>query len=232
MPNIIDFIFPEIQEWKKTKQILENGLIGEILSVNVDWNFFSYDLQHNIDSWKTDVTKGGGALSFYFSHVFHYLEYFLGKIENLQCNLFFSNHNQNSAETGVDMSILFANGCKGHAQMDISGKDVPKHQIEFLGKNGSMILKNTSSNFVENFEITVKTAHGIQHIQLPKSSLNTFEDSRVKVVLPIAKRFIDWCNTGVASKPDFEDGMRVQELIELARNSFSNENYEQFSKNR
>ena len=196
----------------------------------MNWNFFSYDLKHKIDSWKTNVNEGGGILSFYFSHVFYYLEYFLGKIENLQCNLLFSNHNQNNTEIGVDMSILFANGCQGHAQMDISGKHVPEHKIEFLGKNDSLILKNTGTNFVENFEINIKNTQGIQHIQPPKSSLDTFEDSRVKVVFPMAKRFIDWCHTGVASKPDFEDGMRVQELIELARNSFSNGNYESIFK--
>ena len=191
----------------------------------MNWNFFSYDLKHKIDSWKTNVNEGGGALSFYFSHVFYYLEYFLGKIENLQCNLLFSNHNQNNTQIGVDMSILFTNGCQGHAQMDISGKNVSEHKIEFLGKNGTLILKNTSTNFIENFEIILKTDNGIQQVDIPKSfqfSLNTLEDSRVKVVFPLAKRFIDWCNTGVASKPDFEDGMRVQELIELARNSFFN----------
>ena len=125
------------------------------------------------------------------------------------------------------MSILFSNGCKGHAQMDISGKNMPTHQIEFLGNNGSLILKNTNSNFVDNFEIIIKTDNHVEKIEtpkFPKSSLKTLEDSRVKVVLPIAKRFIDWCNTGVASKPDFEDGMRVQELIDLARNSFFNNN--------
>ena len=45
------------------------------------------------------------------------------------------------------------------------------------------------------------------------------EDSRVKVIKPLATRFIKWCNTGMPSKPDFQDGLRVQKLIEMARNS-------------
>ena len=61
----------------KAKKAIENGLIGEILKVNVDWTFLSYDLMNHIKSWKTDVKQGGGALSFYFSHTFYYLEYFL-----------------------------------------------------------------------------------------------------------------------------------------------------------
>ena len=32
--------------------------------------------------------KEGGALSFYFSHVLYYLEYFLGRIKNIQNVIF------------------------------------------------------------------------------------------------------------------------------------------------
>ena len=51
--------------------------------------------------------------------------------------------------------------------------------------------------------------------------IDQLEDSRVKVIKPIAERFIKWCNTGVEAKPDFEDALRVQELIEIARGSNS-----------
>ena len=52
---MVDFEFPEIPQWIHTKNILENGKIGEILSVELDWNFLSYDLANNIKSWKTDT---------------------------------------------------------------------------------------------------------------------------------------------------------------------------------
>ena len=54
------------------------------------------------------------------------------------------------------------------------------------------------------------------------SSYDESEDPRVKVIKPIAERFINWCNTGIAAKPDFQDGLRVQELIKMARISNSN----------
>jgi len=86
LPNMLDFIFPEIPEWYAAKKAIENGLIGKILNINVDWKFLSYDLRNRIKSWKTDVGQGGGALSFYFSHTFYYLEYFLGRIKSIQCS--------------------------------------------------------------------------------------------------------------------------------------------------
>ena len=43
------------------------------------------------------------------------------------------------------------------------------------------------------------------------------EDPRIKVVANLTQKFIKWCNTGIPEKPNFEDGLRVQELIQMAR---------------
>ena len=225
MPNMLDFLFPEIPEWHAAKKAIENGLIGEILKVNVDWTFLSYDLMNHIKSWKTDVKQGGGALSFYFSHVFYYLEYFLGRIKNIECNFSSSEKSLNKGETGIDMTISFENGCVGNAHMDISNADQQKHKVEFHAEGKTMILQNFNSNFVDNFELILNTSKGIEKIKpdmLLDSSYDESEDPRVKVIKPIAERFINWCNTGNTAKPDFEDGLRVQELIKMARISNSN----------
>jgi len=225
LPNMLDFIFPEIPEWRETKNAIENKVIGKILSVNIDWTFLSYDLKNSIKSWKTDVEQGGGALSFYFSHTFYYLEYFLGRIKNIQCNFSSSEKSLNKGETGINMTILFENGCKGNANMDISSLEQEKHIIEFRGKDGTITLQNVSNDFVDNFELTVDTVQGVKKIKPEKihdTSLDESDDPRVKIIKPIAERFINWCNTGVAAKPDFEDGLRVQELIKMTRDSIQN----------
>ena len=225
LPNMLDFLFPEIPEWHAAKKAIENGLIGEILKVNVDWTFLSYDLMNHIKSWKTDVKQGGGALSFYFSHVFYYLEYFLGRIKNIECNFSSSEKSLNKGETGIDMTISFENGCVGNVHMDISNTDQQKHKVEFHAEGKTIILQNFNSNFVDNFELILNTSKGIEKIKpdmLLDSSYDESEDPRVKVIKPIAERFINWCNTGNTAKPDFEDGLRVQELIKMARISNSN----------
>jgi len=219
---VIDFIFPEIPEWQKAHNLIKNGLIGRILNINVSWKFLSYDLKNSVKSWKTDVKQGGGALSFYFSHTFYYLEYFLGRIKNIHCTLSSSKKSLNKGETTIQMTLLFENGCKGKADLDISYTNQPKHIIEFYGEKGSIQLQNNSNNFVDNFELTVTRLNKTQKI-VPDVPLNfsndEMDDPRVKVITPIARRFINWCNNGVKTKPDFQDGLRVQELIELARSS-------------
>ncbi len=224
LPNMLDFIFPEIPEFHAAKKAIENEWIGKILNINVDWMFLSYDLKNRIKSWKTDVEQGGGALSFYFSHVFYYLEYFIGRIKSIQYSFSSSEKSLNRGETSINMKMLFENGCVGNAHMDISYAGRQKHTVEFHGEEGSITLQNLSDDFVDNFELIVNTQKGSQKIQ-PEKALNLphdeLEDPRVKVIKPVAERFINWCNTGVAAKPDFQDGQRVQELIEMARVSDS-----------
>ena len=224
LPNMIDFEFPEIPEWRKAKQILENKQIGKVSSISVNWTFLSYDLKNKIDSWKTDIEQGGGALSLVFSHTFYYLEYFLGEIKDLQCNFSSSEKSLNNGETTINMTISFKNGCKGNIHVDISDSEQQKHVIEFHGTNGKLILQNQSNSLVDNFELILHTTNGPQKIESDKPviiSNENSEDPRVKVVSYLAEKFIKWCNTGVSVKPDFQDGARVQELIDMARSSNS-----------
>jgi predicted dehydrogenase len=221
LPNMVDFIFPEISEWCEAKKIIEKDMLGEILNINVDWTFLSYDLKNHIKSWKTDIDQGGGALSLFLSHTFYYLENFLGKIKNMQCDFTLLGKNYNNSESIINITMLFENGCVGNIHMDISNAKQQKHVIEFHTENKTMTLQNFSDSFVDNFELIISEKNKIKKVtnyNVENYDYGQVEDPRVKMVKPIAIRFINWCNTGVSSKPNFQDGLRVQELIEMARN--------------
>lgn len=219
LPNMIDFIFPEITEFVKAKKVLSENIIGKINHLTMEWNFLSYDLRNAITSWKTDTKEGGGALSFFFSHVFYYLEYFMGEINKLECSLSSSKKSLNKGDSLVGMVATFKNGGIGIFHMDISYMGKPRHSIKFFGEKGSLLLRNNSNNIVDNFELTIENQKGIKKIKINKlprlSYLNL--DPRVKAVKPLAQKFINWCNQGTPAKPDFEEGLRVQKLIEMAR---------------
>lgn len=221
LPNMVDFIFPEIPIWKRTKKIIESNLIGKINLVKIEWNFLSFDIKNNLKSWKLASNKGGGALSFYFSHVFYYLEFFLGRIKNIDCKLTYLENDSTNIEKKINMDIVFKNGCICNAYMDISFTGKKKHSIHFSGENGSLILENSTNDFVDGFELIFRKSEQTNFFSEQSSNEDNdiLEDSRVKYVTSIAEKFITWCNSGVNAKPNFQDGLRVQELIELARNS-------------
>jgi len=218
LPNMVDFEFPEIPQWVYAKSILENEKIGKILSIELNWNFLSYDLANNIKSWKTDVKQGGGALSLVFSHTFYYLEFLVGKIKNLECSITSSEKSLNKGDTTLYMKLLFENNCKGKIHVDISNNTDPNHVIKFYGSEGILSLENYTSELVDNFKLKLND----DSFNIPSISKLNFledknEDPRIKVVSNLTKKFVNWFNTGTPEKPNFEDGLRVQKLIELAR---------------
>tara|TARA_B110000014_G_scaffold150364_1_gene104906 strand:- start:632 stop:1672 length:1041 start_codon:yes stop_codon:yes gene_type:complete len=225
LPNMVDFEFTQIPEWIDAKNILETEKIGKIVSIELDWTFLSYDLANGIKSWKTNIEEGGGALSLVFSHTFYYLEYFLGKIKNINCSLSSSKNSLNHGDTTIDMKLLFQNGCNGNIHVDISDNENQKHIIKFIGTNGELKLENFSNDFLDNFELKLKLNNELQktlHSQKLNFLNDKTEDSRIKFVATLTNKFINWCNTGISTKPNFEDGLRVQKLIETSRENNEN----------
>ena len=218
LPNMVDFIFPEIPEWKKTKDIIDKCIIGKITSVNITWSFLSYDLENEVNSWKTNISKGGGALSFYFSHIFYYLEFFLGKIKNLECNLSQNGKKMNDGETKVTMKIFFENKINCLVILDIQNEHSQKHSLEFFSKDGSIVLSSHGRHSFDNFHLKINLKNKKNYFEKSiKLMQNENDDPRVKFVKLIAERFIQWCNSKIPANPNFEDGLRVQKLIEIAK---------------
>ena len=118
------------------------------------------------------------------------------------------------------MQLIFESGCKGNIHVDISDDTNHKHIIKFIGTNGELILENLSNNFLDNFELKIKKNGEIQKISdIEKlTCLNDVdEDPRIKFITNLTNKFIHWYNTGMPAKPNFEDGLRVQKLIEISR---------------
>lgn len=214
----VDFMFTEIPEWKKVKEILDNNTLGKLQHISVNWNWLSGDIKYGKSSWKTNIKKGGGVLSFYFSHGLYYLEHFAGEINNIQTLFTHSKESKNGAEVGIDMLLKFKNGITGNAQVFCNTRGIIKHQLIFQCEKGLIILKSKNS-IVDNFKIKIYSLKGKKKITIKKNkTLNKKEDERVKIVRILAKRFINACMSKTQMSPSFKNGLRVQELIEMARN--------------
>ena len=76
-----------------------------------------------------------------------------------------------------------------------------------------------AKNLVDNFELSLHTSNGSKKIDIHNSIVvdDPSEDSRAKIVALVAQKFINWCNTDIPEKPDFKDGLRVQELIDMTK---------------
>lgn len=212
----IDFLFPDIDVWAKAKEILSGGALGKILHITVHWDFLSYDLQHKKLSWKTDATRGGGALSFYFSHTLYYLEHFVGKISDIRSLFSYTKERGNGGETGVDMLMTFENGARGVAHINCNAPGRHQHQVIFQCEKGAIMLVN-EDGIVSNFTLTIYRENKKAHTFISNNKAHNGIDERVQVVKKLAARFINACNTHSQMNPSFADGVRVSELIEVVR---------------
>lgn len=212
----IDFIFPEIAEWKKVKALLDKETLGRLQHISVNWDFLSYDIKNKKSSWKSRVADGGGALSFFFSHGLYYLEHFAGNISEVKSLFTHSKEHAQGGEVGVDMLLKFKNGITGYAHIQCNCRNFTRHQLIFQCERGIIILENKNS-VVDNFTVTLRSQIGTRQLKVSVDTGRKNEDERVKIVRNLADRFVHACTRNQQMVPSFSEGARVQELIEKIR---------------
>lgn len=215
--HVIDFIFPEIEEWKKVKELIDKRTLGKLNHILLNWDFLSYDIKNKISSWKTNILEGGGALSFYFSHSLYYLEYFAGTILSLKSLLTYSKRSINGGEVGVDVLLKFKDNITGYAHLSCNTPNFMRHQLIFICENGTIILENENS-ITSNFSIKIYTNNKVKKLLISQEKdIENDEDERVRIVKKLANRFIEAIVSNKKVIPSFKEGVRVQELIEKIR---------------
>lgn len=214
--HAVDFMFPEIDQWQKVKQLLDNKTLGQLRHVSVNWDFLSYDIKNEVSSWKTDIKEGGGALSFYFSHSLYYLEYYAGKISDLKSLISYSEESANDGETGVEVLLKFSNGVTGHAHLSCNSKGLSRHKLIFQCDKGTIVLENENA-ITARFIVTIYVKDEEKKVIYSQEEAKIGEDERVASVKKLASRFIYACINNQQIIPSFKEGVRVQELIEEIR---------------
>lgn len=217
----IDFIFPEIAEWKKVKELLARKRFGALKHISVHWDWLSGDIRYGKSTWKTSVKEGGGALSFYFSHGLHYLEHFAGKITDVRSLFTYSPRSLRGGEVGVDMLLKFKGGVTGSAHVSCNSPGYIRHQLVFLCERDIIVLENKNA-VVDNFVVKTYSKTGERIVKVRKDVGRKGEDERVKIVRKLAQRFVDACIHNKHMTPSFVDGLRVQELIDIVRRKAEN----------
>ncbi len=219
LTNAVDFIFPEIDEWQKAKEIIDSQVYGKLISISADWDFLSYDIKNGLKYWKTDSAKGGGALAYYFSHVLYYLEYFAGEIVQLKNLLSHSKESKNGGEVGVDSLLKFKKGVIGRAHLSCNNHIQNRHILVFICEKGQIVLENQGT-YTQNFSLKVYWHGKVKKLLVRQSDISkSGEDERVRVIKKIARRFITACQKKQTIVPSFHQGLRVQELIEQIKNN-------------
>ncbi len=207
--NVVDFMFPELVTFTKAKELIEQGAIGTPMHITADWIFWSHDHRNNVTTWRTDSQSGGGALAHFGSHMIYYMQWFFGPIVSVTAKIARPSSYSHSGDTLATLMLGFENGASGTLTVSSGTPATPKHSIQILGTDGSLMLSNTSGSPIS---FTLQHKDGV--MSEPEQS---GVDCRVPAVSKIVHRFIDWILTGEKTTPSFRDGLDVQRVIEAAR---------------
>lgn len=208
LANVVDFIFPELMTFAKAKQLIDEGCIGTPLHIKAEWILWSHDHRNNVTTWRTDAQAGGGALSHFGSHMIYYMQWFFGPIVSVTARTAKPRGYRHSGDTLSVLMLSFENGTSGTLTVSSGSPTTPRHCVEIIGTDGSLMLSNTSGS-----PISFTLHHKDCVMSEPEQS---GVDCRVPAVSRIVSRFIDWILAGQQTRPSFRDGVAVQRVIESA----------------
>lgn len=232
--NMCDFELPELATWRSARSILDEGKIGPLRHIAVNWNVETYANKMGLDSWKTDTIAGGGVLNAFVSHTFHYIEWFAGPIQELSARLFRApgdaglspaTGERKGRDTVAVLCLKLQSGAPVSISVSSNAFLGNGHHIAFYGDDGALVLDNPTTDYAGGFRLFCGTRQSncLEEVEVEELSCRQVdvagEDGRIPLVGRLAARFVDWIRNGVPAHPDFEDGLRVQNLLEAARRS-------------
>ncbi|MFH0825699.1 MAG: Gfo/Idh/MocA family oxidoreductase [Pseudomonadota bacterium] len=218
LPNMVDFGFPELPAWREAAAALAEGKIGRIRHAVITWLVETYANRNRLESWKTTTNSGGGALYSFGSHVLNYVESFMGPVVGLCARLDRAPGDPRNGDSLVTMSLKTVSGACASVTLGTDSCFGSGHRIEFYGDEGTLILSNATSDHMRGFRLWVctRTSGRMEEMTVEGSASTEGRDGRIAAVALIAQKFLDWIITGKAGKPDFQDGLRVQRLLDAA----------------
>ena len=222
---------------QKAFQMLRNGEIGKIRHVKYVFRNAQRGNPDILWNWWSDETQGGGTLGAIGSHAIDTMCWFLGtEISSVFCQL--QTHvkqrkdanaeiKQVTSDDETNMLLRFADSdltedATGNVSLSMVEFPDYQHSIEFVGTEGSLKVLYLGEIFL--------TKKGEENwtpieVELERSVDGIFNSGFPSGFVAFAKRIIDTLQAGETEIPHaatFEDGLRVQEVLDKARESNSN----------
>ncbi len=224
--TMVDFNFTAIPVWRKAKELLDQGAIGRLRHVAVNWNVENYATRMRFRSWKSHGESGGGALGNFVSHSLHYLEWMCGPIAGLSARLS-GLPDDPAIETNVAISLALRSGAAGNIVMSCASYLGSGHRLEFYGEDGTLSLINPTGDYMRGFELRLaRRPQTLALIEVDDPLDRGFpDDGRIAPVARLASGFLDAIASGRRAVPGFAEGLRVQVLIDAARRANNTGNW-------
>ncbi len=221
-PQAMDFQFAELPAFQELRRQVQSERFGPPVAVRIEWFTQSYAQKHRHWCWKTDEALGGGVLSLNGSHLLYLCEWLFGPCQTIEAQLSSTrtaSFAPAQARPGDDCARIKLAHRRVNVDIELDNARVGSHLHRWTVtcEGATLVLENSGSDYMAGFSLVVRTPSGTK--VLLDSSYQPAADGRIPPCQAIAKRFVEQVRGGPLCSPNLKTGLRVQQLINAARES-------------
>jgi len=231
--TMVPFTYRFMPTTRFVKRLVDEGYLGRPHHLNL--RFFSGYAMSGEYLWRFDVDRAGsGSLGDLGSHFLHLAEWFFGEIESVSCELgrmvdrpHPEGRDYRHADDSAVIALGFAGGARGaiHAsavaheptgfgqlhEMDLHGSEGTLHHTIDWDRVQSVRGARVGGDGLQELVVPEDLWNGAPHGTVKETYHHVFRDQGLMVG--------DWVRAaamGRRVRPDFEDGARVQRILDAA----------------
>lgn len=229
-----DFEFRFVPAWQLLAEYLQQGFVGNLRLVKVDWLVASRANPDRAWNWYSRKDLGGGALGAIGSHSFDYLHWLFGGARRLSARLSTAilerpdpkDENRLKPVDADDTALLMlelAGGTPCQVTLSSVTHGGRGHWVEIYGDRGTLVLGSSNlKDYVHGFELRAAAAgEALQPVTVPErlAFARSYDDGRLAPVLRVIDAWVRAIDRGSAMVPSLREGVYSQILMDLAHRS-------------
>ena len=196
---------------RQAKRLLENGAIGQPLSVRAQWGEYLpgwHPWEDYRQSYSARTDLGGGVI-LTLCHPLDYLRWLLGEVTHLWAFAGQLSELELQVEDSAEIGLRFASGVIGSVHLDYARRP-PAHQLEIVGTHGTLQWNN------EDGAVRLYQASKPDTQETPGSKWEIYPVpegfERNTMFLEQMRHFVEVLNDKTAPLCTLEDGVRALQL--------------------
>lgn len=218
---LVGFQFRYHPTLNKARELIQAGMLGQLLTVHAHWGEYLpnwHPWEDYRQSYAARADLGGGVIGT-LTHPLDYLRYLLGEIDALWS---FNGHIsplELDVEDAAEIGLKFASGALGGVHVNYLQRP-PVHRLEIVGTHGTLRWSNADGTL--HF-YQMPAPFGSYSDAPPAPVIETFTlpegFERNDLFLAQTRHFLGIVRGEEEPVCTLEDGIRIQKLVQAARES-------------
>jgi predicted dehydrogenase len=229
-----DFEFRFVPAWQLLAEYLEEGYVGKIRLIKIDWLVTSRANPERPWNWYSLKDQGGGALGAVGSHAFDYINWLFGPVARLfgylSCAIAQRPDPQAQGElkpVDADDTCLITLELQGGIPCQLNLSSVTYegrgHWVEIYGDKGTLVLGSDNlKDYVHGFRLLAAPAgKSLHEVEIPQRLAfpEVFRDGRLAPFIRVVDQLVTGIDQGKSLVPSLKEGTYSQLLMDLTHKS-------------